>query len=162
MGDQRGGQFVDAGVAGQRTAGQLREFPVIAARQTLAHLADMLQQDVVIIQQPFAGRPDIPSRIGGGGEPVLGVVQNPAGGIQPIQEGDPPPAAHGRRQPLAAGDRLSALGEMLGAEHLAGDGAGDQVLAAVRPAEKEARQELRRPAKSVRGEPRVGDARTTA
>jgi len=56
--------------AGERTSGQLRQLPVVAGRQIVADLADLLFDEVIVVEQPLGGRSDrtaFPDRGGGGG-----------------------------------------------------------------------------------------------
>ena len=84
--DQRDRQLVDARIAGERSAGELRQLAVVAARQALAHLADVLLDDVEVVEQPLAGRADVGPVVGGGGEPGVGLVQDAAGLVQPGEQ----------------------------------------------------------------------------
>ena len=65
--DQGDGQLVDPRVAGQRAAGQLGQLAVVAARQALADLADVLLDHVVVVEQPLAGGARRPALVGRGG-----------------------------------------------------------------------------------------------
>ena len=55
VGDKRDGELVHPGIAGERAAGELRQLPVVAARQALPYLADVLLDHVVVVQQPLTG-----------------------------------------------------------------------------------------------------------
>ncbi|WP_225607823.1 hypothetical protein [Pseudomonas sp. PDM21] len=50
------GQPEDARVAGERPIGQLGQLPVVARRQVVVDLADLLFDNVVIVQQPLGSR----------------------------------------------------------------------------------------------------------
>ena len=52
------GDAVNAGVAGQYAFGQFGQLPVIAFRQVGEDIADLLVDDMKIIQQPFRRRGD--------------------------------------------------------------------------------------------------------
>ena len=58
MPDQLQGDGVDAGQPGQRAVPQLRELAVVARRQVVADGADLLVDDVEVIDQPLGGRAD--------------------------------------------------------------------------------------------------------
>jgi hypothetical protein len=131
MRDQGDGQLVDPGVTGQGTAGQLRELPVVATRQALPHLADVLLHDVVVVEQPLTGGADVSGPIGGG-ETVVGLLEDPAGPVQAGKERGPPSGPSPRRQALAGGDLLGPLGQAFGAQQLAPDGPREAVLAGIR------------------------------
>jgi hypothetical protein len=61
----------------------------------------------------------------------VGVLQDPAGAVQPVEQGGPPARALPPVQPLVPGERLRPFREMLGAEELAADGSGDQFFPCV-------------------------------
>jgi hypothetical protein len=61
----------------------------------------------------------------------VGVLQNPAGLLQPGQERGPTPGPPAGNQALGAGDCLRPLGEVLDAEQLTANRTGEQVLADV-------------------------------
>jgi hypothetical protein len=42
----------------ERSGGQLRQLPVVAGRQIVANLADLLFDQVVVVEQPLGGRGD--------------------------------------------------------------------------------------------------------
>jgi hypothetical protein len=43
-------------IARERSGGQLRQLPVVAGRQIVANLADLLFDEVVVVEQPLRGR----------------------------------------------------------------------------------------------------------
>ena len=49
------------GIARERPVGELRQLAVEAGRQVLADLADLLFDDVVVVEQPLGGRRDRPA-----------------------------------------------------------------------------------------------------
>jgi len=111
---------------------QLRQFPVVAARQALPHLADVLLHHVVVVEQPFTGGADVQGTVRGG-EPALGFLEDPAGSVEPREKWGPSPSPSSDRQALTGGDLPGPLGQALGAEQLAPDGAGEPILAGIRP-----------------------------
>ena len=135
--DQRDGQLVDPGIAGQGAGGQLGQLAVVAAGQALPHLADVLLHHVVVVEQPLAGRTHVgtPSLIGvgvaRGGEPAVGVFQDAPGVVEPGEERGAPDRPLDR-QPLTGRHLLGPLGQVLGAQQLAADGAGEAILAGIR------------------------------
>ena len=93
----------------------------------------MLLDDVVVVEQPLAGGADVDAAIGGGGEPGLRIVQDAAGSVQAGEERGAP-AGGPDREPLALGQVLRALGQVLGAQQFAPDGTGEEALGRVRAA----------------------------
>jgi hypothetical protein len=55
MGNERPGDPEDARVAGEGAARQLRQLAIIARRQIIANLADLLFDKMIIVEQPFGG-----------------------------------------------------------------------------------------------------------
>jgi hypothetical protein len=137
MRDQGDGQLVDPGIAGQMAARQLGQLAVIAAGQTLPDLADVLLDDVVVVQQPLTRGADVLAAVGGGGEPRVGIFQNPAGAVEARQERGSPPAGRRATQALLRGQGLRPLAEVLGAEQLAADRSREQIFACVRTTSEE-------------------------
>ncbi len=126
--DQGDRQLVDARVAGERPARQLGQLAVVAARQALAHLADVLLHHVVVVEQPLARRPDVHVAVGSRREAVVGVVQDAPGLREAGQQGSLPAPPHRRGQALRAGDGAGLLGELVGAQQLAPDGAREELV----------------------------------
>jgi len=87
---------------------------------------------VVVVQQPLTRGPDVLAAVGGGGEPLVGILQNPAGAIETRQERSPPPPGTCAGQALLRGQGLRPLTEVLGAEQLAADRPREQIFACVR------------------------------
>jgi hypothetical protein len=87
----------------------------------------VLLDHVEVVQEPFAGRPDVDVALGRVGEPVVGLVEDPARLVKPLQQ---PVAGMGRagRQPLVLRDRARPLGEELGAEQLAADRTREELV----------------------------------
>ena len=56
--DQLHGHGVDARVAGELAGGELGQLAVVAARQVLAHVADLGGDQVVVVEQPLRRRRD--------------------------------------------------------------------------------------------------------
>jgi hypothetical protein len=59
VGDETDGQVVHAGVAGERTVGQVGQLPVVAARKVLADVSDVVPDDVdvEVVEQPLPAGP---------------------------------------------------------------------------------------------------------
>ncbi len=90
----------------------------------------MLLDHVEVVEQPLAGRPHVHLALRSFRQPDVDVVQDPAGLVQPGKEsGVPPPLAAGS-QALSLGHRAGALGEVLGAQQLAPDRSGENLLGA--------------------------------
>jgi hypothetical protein len=122
-------------------ARQLGQLPVIAAGETLPDLADVLLDDVVVVQQPLSRGPDVLAAVGRGGEARLGILQNPAGVIETRQERRPPPAGTRVGQALLRGQGLRPLTEMLGAEQFAADRPRERSFPCVRTTSDETGEE---------------------
>ncbi len=131
VGDERDRQLVDPRVARQRAGGQHRQLAVVAAGEALLHLTDVLLHHVIVVQQPLAGGADVGAAIGGGGELGVRVIQGAAGVVEPGEERRAPPVRRHLREPLPRGHVLGPLGQVLGAEQLAADRAGQQIVADV-------------------------------
>ena len=56
--DELHGQGVDARVSGELAGGELGQLAVVAARQVLAHVADLGSDQVVVVEQPLRRRRD--------------------------------------------------------------------------------------------------------
>jgi hypothetical protein len=101
----------------------------------------VLLHDVVVVEQPVPGRAEVGALVGGSGEARVGALQDAAGAFEAGEQGRAPPAAGSRRRETLAGGRdLGALGEVLGAEELAVDRAGEEVLAGIGAAAEETRE----------------------
>ena len=62
MRDKSPGDFVNAGVSSQRTLSQFRQHAIVAWWQIVLDLADLLVNDMDIVEQPFSCRRN---RLGG-------------------------------------------------------------------------------------------------
>ena len=58
MGDEGPGDAEHPRIAGERAIAQLGQLAVVARRQIGADLADLLLDQMVIVEQPFGGRRD--------------------------------------------------------------------------------------------------------
>ena len=76
VGDERPGHAEHAGIAGQRTAAQLGELAVVAGRQVGADLADLLFDEMVVVEQPFRGGRDRTALVDGLGDAAVGSQQH--------------------------------------------------------------------------------------
>ena len=91
----------------------------------------MILHHVKVVEQPFAGGTDVHATVGGGGEPRVRLLEDAPGAVEAVEERGPPPGAFPPVQPLPRGEGLGPLAEMFGAEQLATNGAGEQVLPGV-------------------------------
>jgi hypothetical protein len=97
--------------------------------------------DVKVVEQPFAGGADVYAPVGGCGEPRVRLLEDAPGAVEAIEERRPPAGAFPPVQPLPRGEGVGPLAQMFGAEQLASNGAGEQILAGVGTAWDEARTE---------------------
>jgi len=96
----------------------------------------VLLHDVEVVEQPLAGGADVGAMVRGRSQPRMGVLEDAAGAVEAGEErGAPPPARGG--DALLRGEVLRALTEVLGAQQLAADGAGEKVFAGRRAARDE-------------------------
>ena len=146
--DQGDGQLVHPGVAGERAGPKLGELPVVAPRQALAHLGDVLHHDVVVVQEPFARGADVLPRVGRLRQLVLRRGQDAAGLVQPGEQRRRAagPAAAG--QALATGDLAGPFDQMLEAEQVALNGTRDEFLSGIDAAGAETSEDLARTERS--------------
>jgi hypothetical protein len=142
--DQRDRQLVDPRISGERATAQHRQLPVVAPRQALAHLADVILHDVIVVEQPFAGGADVHTPVGGGGEARVRVLEDVPGAVEAVEERRPPARTFSPIQPLPRCQGLGSLAQVLGAKQLAPDGAGEQILAGIGTAWDEAGSEPER------------------
>jgi hypothetical protein len=84
--DQFQCQVVDAGKAGRRPIGQPRQLSAVGARQVPARQADLLLDQVEVVEQPGLGWHDPLPRRRGGGHDVVRRQQNPGVVRQPWQQ----------------------------------------------------------------------------
>src|SRR5690606_10954096 len=84
--DQRDGELIDTGVAGEPAAGELRQFVVEAGGETLPHRADVLAHHVEVVQEPLAGRPDVGSLRVAVAQPPMRVFQDTTRFLEPAKE----------------------------------------------------------------------------
>src|SRR5688500_4103011 len=99
MRDEGPGHAENPRIPGERPAGELRQLAVVARRQIVADLADLLFDEVVAVEQPLGGRRD--------GPPLADRACN--GAVRPEQYRLVFLKAHGERAPAhrSCGDGLS-------------------------------------------------------
>ena len=105
----------------------------------------MFLDDVIVVEQPFARRPDVDLGIRGGGQAALRVVEDAAAAVEPCEQRRCPPAAARGREPLDPRDGLRPFREAIGAEQVAANGAGEQVLTGIRAPWEDPREEAAEP-----------------
>jgi hypothetical protein len=99
-------------------------------------------QDVVVVEQPVAGGADVAPERGGGGQPLVGFLEDPAGPGNAGEERGPPPCAAAGGQVLCDRYRLGPFPEVLGAQQLSPDRSREQLFAGVRARAPEAGEEM--------------------
>ena len=77
--DEGPGEAEHARIAGERARGQFRQLAVVAGRQVVADLADLLLDQVVVVEQPFGRRHDTAAAFQFGGAGAIGGEQH--GGV---------------------------------------------------------------------------------
>jgi hypothetical protein len=111
VGDEGPGHAENARIEGERAVGQLGQLPVIAGRQIRADVVDLPLDQVVVVQQPQAGRRDCAALVrdkGDGGVRLQQrgrVVREPPGKRMPLDRR----RGHGLGSGQAASMRLEAL-----------------------------------------------------
>ena len=118
--DERPGDSQHARVPREVALGQLRQLPVEAGRQVIADLADLLVDDVEIVDQPFGSRRDDPLLANRLREGAIRLQQGARVVPDPRRERTPVPRILG--DALGRGQALGVLLEPLDAEQLGPDG----------------------------------------
>jgi hypothetical protein len=132
MRDEGPGETEDAGVAGERAVGELRQLSVIAGRQVGADLADLLLDDVEVVDQPFGRRRDLGALVDRFRDRAVGLEQRAAVvGEAPRQRlAVGRRRRHGLRVREAVGVQQQPFGaEQLGADELAAGQRGRRATA---------------------------------
>ena len=141
MGDQRDGEFVDAGIAREGAVREDGKLAIVAAGQTFMHLANVFLDHMEVVQQPFAGRPHIATVGGVRRQALARRVEDAPRAVQTGEQRRTAATFPARYYPLSTGDGQGALPEMIGAQRFATDGAGEELVAAGRgPGAKAAEQ----------------------
>ena len=122
--DERDGQLIDARVASEWAARELRQLTVIAARQTFAHLEDVLAYDMKVVEEPVPRWADVDLVSSDGGESSVRLFQNPASFGEPGKQLGA--TTLNDREALTSRHRRDALRELLGTQQLAADRTGKQ------------------------------------
>ena len=113
MRDQFQGDAINARKAGGRAARQTRQLAAIGGRQQAPDRADLLFDQVEIVQQPFGGRLDAAVLIGGRRHEIVGLDQHPLVLVEPRQQLVVRPT---RGQLVRRRDRLRVPLELIDAE----------------------------------------------
>jgi len=120
MCDEGPGDAEDSRIAGERSDGQLRQLPIVATRQVVADLANLLLDEVIVVEQPLAGRRDCTALLDRAGDGAIGAEQDRLVLLQP--DGERPPARRPRGDRLSRRKALGMLLETLDTEELLADG----------------------------------------
>jgi hypothetical protein len=131
--DQLDRELVDARISGQRTGRQLRQLAVEPARHARADLANVLEDDVPVVEQPFPRGGDVDAAVAGERQLVTRLIENATrfGESREKRPRSKRPARWRLDEPLTARDGACVLGEALRAEELAADGPDERWRAAV-------------------------------
>ncbi len=116
MGDERPGHPEHARVALKRPARELRQHSIETGREILADLADLLFNEVVVIEQPLGGRRDRPTFPRGRRNSPIGGEQHQLVVAQPRAQR--PAGCRSARDLLRGGEASRMLLEALNAEEL--------------------------------------------
>ena len=79
-------QLVDARIAGERSGCQLRQLAIESARHARPDLANVLEDHIPVVEQPFAGGRDVHAAIAGERELATSLVEDAAGFGEPREE----------------------------------------------------------------------------
>jgi hypothetical protein len=106
--------------ARERSGGELRQLPVVAGRQIVANFADLLFDEVVVVEQPLGGRRDCATLADRLRDGAIRFEQNRLVVLQPRGEGAP--GRRPRGDGLGRRKTLGMLLEALDTEELLADG----------------------------------------
>ena len=95
MSDQLQSESIDAWVAGQLAFREFGEFIIVAPRQVLANLAQLLLDQVEIVDQPLACRRSRALWADGSGELTIGGKELPCILFHPSEQRPPSPRSDG-------------------------------------------------------------------
>ena len=119
--DELHGHGVDPSVAGELARGELGQLAVVAARQVLAHVADLRGDEVVVVEQPLRGRRDELPLVHALGHAEVRLAQD-AGVVVEAREGVACIPSRRGIDDEAGGQRLRPLLEPLDAQELVAEG----------------------------------------
>ena len=117
--DERPGQAEDARIALEGPFRELGQLAIEAAREIVADLADLLLDDVEVVDQPLGGRRDGAFLADRRADGAIRGEQHPAVVAQPLRQR--PTGAGPRRHALGSREALGMLLEALDAEELGAD-----------------------------------------
>src|SRR5437867_12520866 len=116
MSDKRPGDAEDPRIAGERSGGQLRQVPIVGRRQIVANFADLLFDEMVVVEQSLGGRCNATTLADRAGYGVICFEQNRFAVPQSYGVGSP---GHRLRAVRLGGcEALGLLLETLDAEQL--------------------------------------------
>ena len=119
MGDEGPGETEDPRIAGERPLGQFRQLAIVAGRQVVANLADLLLDEVIVVEQPFGGRNDASAALQFRGARPVGGEQD--GGVVVEPRAQRQNRRGSRRHRLRGGEALRMLLEPFDAEEFLSD-----------------------------------------
>ena len=97
-----------------------------------------------VVEEPFPGGADVQIPVDGVGEAGVRVVEDATCLVEPGEQGRVAAFLSRASQALGGGDRAGAIAEMLGAEQVTADRAGEQLLASITVALEEPGEESER------------------
>jgi hypothetical protein len=113
------GQAEDARVALEIPVGELRQLAVVVRREVVADFAQLLLDDVEVVDEPFRGRGDRSFVLDRLCQPAVGLQQDASVLGDPRPDGAPGARPSGDR--LGGRERLAVLLQALDAEELGDD-----------------------------------------
>jgi hypothetical protein len=120
MANQADRDLVDARVSRERACSQFGQLLVVASRHARADLAQVLLNDVEVVEQPFAGRADVRTTLDRRGQIRSCGLEDLSGLVEAVEE-RPRAARQGartrahRRYALLPSERSGMLGQALAA-----------------------------------------------
>src|SRR5947209_4650322 len=107
-------------ISSERSVGQLRQLPIVAGRQIVTNFADLLFDEVIIVEQPLGGRRHRVPLAGRASDGAICFEENRLVVLQPHREGSAGNRSRGNL--LGRGEALGMLLQTFDAEEFLADG----------------------------------------